>query len=146
MKWNAVFWFKGESIELKGAFQCDAKHMQGVSNVSVLATFPVRMLWLMKMSLGTGQAWVKKEACWSLKGRPQLSALAFWTIFSESFPVCWFACESQSCFSNSALWSSADFFPTSEESDLYLLSLSLGLNKLRAKRILRFKDFGVKAS
>jgi hypothetical protein len=70
-------------------------------------------------------------------------------VFSESFPVCWFACESQSCFSNSALWSSADFFPTSEESDLYLLSLSLsqcGLNKLRAKRILRFKDFGVKAS
>ena len=129
MKWNAVLWFKDESIELKGAFQCDAKHMQGVSHVSVLATFPVRMLWLMKMSLGTGQAWGEKRSVLIFEGAtPTFCFSILNKVFSESFPVCWFSCESQSCFSNSALWSSADFFPTSEESDLYLLSISLSFH------------------
>ena len=80
------------------SMRCQA-YARCVSNASVLATFPVRMLWLLKMSLGTGQTWVKKEVCWSLKGRPQLSALAFLNkVFSEAFPACWFACMKPSRF------------------------------------------------
>ena len=33
MKWNAVFGFNNESVKLKGAFQCDAKHMPSICKV-----------------------------------------------------------------------------------------------------------------
>ena len=74
--------FKDESIKLKAAFQCDAKHMQGGFEMSVCSRLSLSGCYgLWGCLWARGKLGVKKEACWSLSGRPQLSALAFWSIF-----------------------------------------------------------------
>ena len=55
---------------------CKAFHMSLCLRLSLSGCYGLwRCLW------ARGKLGVKKEACWSLKGRPQLSALAFWTKF-----------------------------------------------------------------
>ena len=61
--------------------RCQA-YARCVSNVSVLATFPVRMLWLLKMSLGTGQTWGEKRSVLIFEGATPTFCFS---IFEQSF-------------------------------------------------------------
>ena len=61
--------------------RCQA-YARCVSNVSVLATFPVRMLWLLKMSLGPGQTWGEKRSVLIFEGATPTFCFS---IFEQSF-------------------------------------------------------------
>ena len=61
--------------------RCQA-YARCVSNVSVRATFPVRMLWLLKMSLGTGQTWGEKRSVLIFEGATPTFCFS---IFEQSF-------------------------------------------------------------
>ena len=63
------------------SMRCQA-YARCVSNVSVLATFPVRMLWLLKMSLGTGQTWGEKRSVLIFEGATPTFCFS---IFEQSF-------------------------------------------------------------
>ena len=63
------------------SMRCQA-YARCISNVSVLATFPVRMLWLLKMSVGTGQTWGEKRSVLIFEGATPTFCFI---IFEQSF-------------------------------------------------------------